>query len=147
MNLKIAQSVRRAFTLAELLIVMAIVGIIAAVTIPLVSANSQKLQSISALQKANNTFANMVNQSQVNTKIESWNFNTDTETFVKEYFLPYVNVAQDCGTTDTGCFADNYTAANTGESLDNNYYNIHFYFNSNTQNIKDYFIRFTYSTF
>lgn len=124
MNLKIAQSVRRAFTLAELLIVMAIVGIIAAVTIPLVSANSQKLQSISALQKANNTFANMVNQSQVNTKIESWNFNTDTETFVKEYFLPYVNVAQDCGTTDTGCFADNYTAANTGESLDNNYYKV-----------------------
>mgnify|MGYP001067986862 FL=1 len=124
MNLKIAQSVRRAFTLAELLIVMAIVGIIAAVTIPLVSANSQKLQSISALQKANNTFANMVNQSQVNTKMESWNFNTDTETFVKEYFLPYVNVAQDCGTTDTGCFADNYTAVNTGESLDNNYYKV-----------------------
>ena len=60
MNLKIAQSVRRAFTLAELLIVIAIIGIIAAVTIPLVSANSQKLQSISALQKANNTFANMV---------------------------------------------------------------------------------------
>lgn len=125
MNSKIMKKARRAFTLAELIIVIAIVGIIAAVTIPLVSSNSQKLQSISALQKANNTFTNMVNQSQVNTKMESWNFNTDTETFVKEYFLPHVSVAKDCGMTDEGCFADSYASANTGgSSVGNDYYKV-----------------------
>ncbi len=125
MNLKNEKGVKLGFTLAEALIVLAIVGVIAAFVIPLVITKSNTVQLVSALQKINNTFTNMANQAQTKENMQDWNFNSTTEEFVKEYVLPNVNVAQDCGMTGAGCFAENYTASNTGTAkVDNDYYKL-----------------------
>lgn len=125
MNLKSKNGVKPGFTLAELLIVLAVVGIVAAFVIPLVVTRSNTIKLISALQKTNNTFTNMVNQAQSKVKMEDWNYNTTTEEFVKEYVLPNVNIAEDCGMTGSGCFAANYTTKNQGGAeVGNDYYKL-----------------------
>ncbi len=115
---------RCAFTLAEVLIVLLIIGVIAAFLIPLLITNSSKTQLVSQLQKAANTFTNMINSAQTSVKMEAWNYDTTTEDFVKTYVLPYVNVAKDCGLAESGCFAEEYTTGYTSAAIDNNYYKV-----------------------
>ena len=100
---------KKGFTLAEMLIVLAIVGIVAAITVPLVISKANNAKFISALQKASNTLTNVVNTAQSDVKMESWEFNFPTETLVNTYILPYLNIAKNCGMgTGGGCFANNY---------------------------------------
>lgn len=113
-----------AFTLVEVLVVIAIIGIIAALTIFLIKSKTSSTKLVAQLQKASNTFTNMVNQAQTSVKMESWDYNTTTESFVQNYVLPYLSVAKDCGTTEEGCFAQEYYAKNTGTPIDNSYYKI-----------------------
>lgn len=122
--MKNEKNTKRAFTLVEVLLVLVIVGIIAAFVIPLLITQSHKAQFVSALQKANNTFTNVVNHAQANVKMENWNYNTTTEAFVKEYILPYLNIAKDCGMDEEGCFAEEYKANNTGETDFSEYYKV-----------------------
>jgi len=125
MNLKNEKNAKRGFTLVEVLLVLAIVGIIAAFVIPLVISHANKTQLTSALQKTSNTFTYMVNHAQADVKMEAWDFNSTTPEFVAAYVLPYINIAKDCGMTDTGCFADTYITNNTGgASIGNDYYKV-----------------------
>lgn len=52
---------KRGYTLAEVLITLAIIGTIAAITIPSLQINAQKAQVVPALQKAMNTLENFNN--------------------------------------------------------------------------------------
>jgi len=107
------------FTLVEVLIVLGIIGIIAAFTIPVVISNANNTKFISALQKASNTFANAVNASQVDVKMESWDFSFPTETLVETYLVPYLNIAKNCKMGTGGeCFANKYTFKDGGEDID-----------------------------
>ncbi len=115
---------KQAFTLVEVLIVITIIGIIAAFVIPLLITKTNSAKLTAQLQKVSNTLNNMANQAQVDIKMESWNFNTTTENFVQNYMLPYIGVAQNCGMTEEGCFAKEYSAKNTGPVIDNSYYKI-----------------------
>lgn len=124
MVLKKEKLAKCAFTLVEVLIVLVIIGIIAAFIISLLKVKTSSVKLVSQLQKASNTFANMINQAQTGVKMESWNYNTTTEDFVQNYILPYIGVAKDCGTTKEGCFAQEYQAKNTGPAIDNSYYKI-----------------------
>lgn len=121
MNKKNSLSAKKGgFTLAEVLIAILVIGIIAAFTIPVLTNKINNAKLITGLQKAAYTFSNMVNAAQVNMKMESWNFDLDTANLAKEHITPYLNVAKDCGmNTGEGCFGKNYKLKDgTADSAD-----------------------------
>ena len=87
---------KKGFTLAEVLITLAIIGIVAALTIPNLVTNYQKKQTISGLKEVYSILNNTVRLSEVeNGPMANWTFpefnNLDsTGEFVKKYYLPYL---------------------------------------------------------
>lgn len=90
----------KAFTLAEVLITLAIIGVIAAITIPTLAANHRKEETLSRLKKFYSTLNQVVLKAQADGN--NWNYwaemanasNDETsETvneFAKQYVLPYM---------------------------------------------------------
>jgi len=106
---------KTAFTLAEVLITLAIIGIVASITIPSIIANNQKKQLETALAKAYKTVTHMTNMAIAqHGDISTWDWedfkNTSSEfmvPFTEKYFLPNLNVMKFCPTSqDLGCFPD-----------------------------------------
>ena len=93
-------SFKKGFTLAEVLITLAIIGIVAALTIPNLVTNYQKKQTISGLKEVYSILNNTVRLSEVeNGPMANWTFpefnNLDsTGEFIKKYYLPYLRSAK-----------------------------------------------------
>lgn len=91
---------KRGFTLAEVLITLVIVGIIAAMTIPAVIAAYKKQEIESRLRKAYSTFANGIKLSEVaNGPFSGWPTAADignVENYWKIYFAPFFSGAKLC---------------------------------------------------
>jgi type II secretory pathway pseudopilin PulG len=90
---------RLGFTIAELLIVMGVIGIIAEMTIPALVRDNEKIQTASQLSKAYTTIAEAVKLSEIdNGSNEFWDWGVGGEylaTFEK-YFAPYLKVTKYC---------------------------------------------------
>ena len=105
-----------AFTLAEVLITLGIIGVVEAITMPAVITNYQKKQTVTQLKKAYSVVSQALVASQAeNGEMSSWglgnigNFTDDkyensnegykiiTTDFVNKYFVPYLNVRDNCG--------------------------------------------------
>jgi len=104
-----------AFTLAEVLITLAIIGIIAAITIPSIVANHQKRTLETQFAKSYRTLQQVVNLAVAeHGGIETWNWEDSMtyakqEEFVKKYFYPRLNIAKYCSVNSPGgCFPDLY---------------------------------------
>ena len=87
-----------AFTLAEVLITLGIIGIVAALTMPALIANYQKKQTVVQLKKVYSVLNQAVARSIVdNGEVESWNWQLisddayNTKQFVETYLTPYLN--------------------------------------------------------
>ena len=90
---------KRAFTLAEVLITLAIIGIVAALTIPTLTQHYKKRVVETRLAKFYTTFNQAINLSQIeNGSYMYWDFPGSTatkeevEAWYKKYFAPYVKV-------------------------------------------------------
>lgn len=95
------------FTLAEVLIVLGIVGIIAESTIPTVLQNFQTQQTISSLKKNFSTFSQAYALAiQDNGTPDNWDMSTDTALI--NILSPYLKITKNCG-LGTGCFTPNTT--------------------------------------
>lgn len=106
-----AKKVKKAFTLAETLIVLAIIGVVASLTIPAVIRSTTQDQYVTALKKAN-TILNQLMEASVmqNGAVKNWavydasgSATYSTATFFEKYFMPYLDLNQDCE-TGSGCF-------------------------------------------
>ena len=76
-HVDMSDNIRRvAFTLAEVLITLGIIGVVAAMTIPTLIANYQEKQTVSRLTKAYATISNAYQMAKVeNGDFSSWGFN------------------------------------------------------------------------
>lgn len=98
-----------AFTLAEVLIALGIIGVIAALTLPHLIIENQKKEMLSRLQKAYTTLSQAVRTSELdNGNNSTWDWGTSGDaTSVKQsfdkYWAPYIKIAKVCDTTLTDC--------------------------------------------
>jgi prepilin-type N-terminal cleavage/methylation domain-containing protein len=89
-----------AFTLAEVLITLGIIGVVSALTLPSVITNYQKQQTVVQLRKVYNELNNVVRLSEVdNGPIINWDYpqkyNTpESVDFLEKYYLPYFKGAK-----------------------------------------------------
>ncbi|GBF23536.1 pilin subunit PilA [Candidatus Gastranaerophilus sp. (ex Termes propinquus)] len=105
---------KKGFTLAEVLITLAVVGIVAASTIPAVVTKLTRQEFVTKLQKAHNTLVNTVKASEKEQgPIQHWNWipsgstgGLTSEAFFNTYFKPHLDIMADCGvaTGETACF-------------------------------------------
>ena len=103
---------KHAFTLAEVLITLGIIGIVAAMTIPTLIVNYQKREFASRLSQTFSVLSNAVKMAQVEYgDVATWGYqkyygltiepDNDKSQYVKEfaekYFLPYLKVSKNYG--------------------------------------------------
>lgn len=87
---------KKAFTLAEVLITLGIIGIVAAMTLPVVTAKTKKLQATARLKKFNSMMYQVVMMSeQANGASSEWNTsNNNMQDFFYKYFAPYMKYTE-----------------------------------------------------
>lgn len=93
---------RQGFTLAEVLITLGIIGIVAALTIPTLVYNYKQRQTSVALKKRYAEFQEIIKLSVLeNGNTTYWNWELETKEFVAKYITPYykLNFCQDCWKT------------------------------------------------
>ena len=123
----------KAFTLAEVLITLGIIGVVAALTMPSLVANYQKKQTVAKLKKVYSTIAQAYEMSKnengpsVDWIDTSTTVNTENvKKYVQTFWLPYFKSIQEC--SKFGDCAYNVNAQSPdGSSLsmiDNNRYSI-----------------------
>ena len=104
---------KNAFTLAEVLLTLAIIGVVAALTIPAVVTKVTKDQYVVGLKKAYNTLKAVEREAiQEHGEMANWDWSTggDPTADFERYFLPHFDVLKNCGaTTEKGCFPEGIT--------------------------------------
>ena len=95
----------KAFTLAETLVVMGIIGVVAALTIPNLSASTGNKENVARVQKAYSTINEAFERTQAeygNLKrwrwADGWNGNDDTDFFANR-LLESLKITKNCGRT------------------------------------------------
>ena len=79
------------FTLAEVLITLGIIGVVAALTLPSVIQKYQKKVTVERLKKSYSTLAQAVQMSvKDNDEVETWDFLLPAQDFMDKYILPYI---------------------------------------------------------
>ena len=99
----------RGFTLAEVLITLVIIGVIAAMTIPTLINKTNKQEDVSRLKKTYSTLAQATNKiiaDEGNPKASIGGWATSTEA-VYNMYKKYLSKAKDCA-NGQGCFANEY---------------------------------------
>ena len=82
---------RNAFTLAEVLITLGIIGVVAALTLPGLMANYQKKVTVTQVKKVYTSLYQAVLLSEAkNGPIESWDFNCSDSEFFEKYLQEYM---------------------------------------------------------
>lgn len=112
---------KKAFTLAEVLISLAIIGVVAALTIPTLIQNYEEKVTVVKLKKVYSVLTNAYQLAQ----LEKGNFNNNEEGITSknfyDYIAPYLKVQKYCG-VEKGCWPDTMIKFLHGadwENLDN----------------------------
>ena len=86
---------KNGFTLAEVLITLGIIGVVAALTIPTLIGNYQKKEVPVRLQKMYNTIQNAISQAELeNGPCDTWIFKDDTE--ATEFYNTQIKSKMNC---------------------------------------------------
>ena len=117
---------KKGFTLAEVLITLGIVGVVASMTLPTLNNNVQKQTYEAGAKKAYNIVSNAVSMYMVDQGVDDlsetplYNNSDGLKAFVNSYF----RVATDCGTkynsdTDASCFSKELYSLDRSKTNDN----------------------------
>ena len=120
----------KGFTLAEVLITLGIIGVVAAVTMPTLITNFQKHETVNRLKETYSILYQAVRLSETeNGLLETWDIPspgwyagtyTYGKTFFKQYLKPFLKVAKECKYLSNDCWADEYIRPNG--VADNSYF-------------------------
>lgn len=118
------------FTLAEVLITLGIIGIVAAITMPTLIQNHQKRSLEAATKKFYSMMSQAVKQYMAdegvddlrNTPLSSENYEDDMNSpeaiaSIKNFVTKYLKVVKECDKNKNDCFAPKYKAWNGGETV------------------------------
>ena len=107
---QLAHQKTKGFTLAEVLITLGIIGVVAAMTIPTLIAKTQKNQTVTKLQKA----ISVLNQAYKMSYAENGEIDANeqmelgSEQYFKEYWTPYIKVNQFCSNARNCGYSSDY---------------------------------------
>lgn len=104
---------KNAFTLAEVLITLGIIGVVAAMTIPTLMNATNSKEIVTALKKAYSTYLNAYTLAQQeNGTPDSWGITNDGAGagVMLSMLKPYLNVTKDCGVGGSCFSGDSYKA-------------------------------------
>lgn len=92
---------KKAFTMAEVLITLGIIGIVAAMTMPGVIKGYQKEQMANQLKKVYSVMQQALQRAEVDYEgVEFWNFSLRANEFTDMYIKPYYQILTDYDNTD-----------------------------------------------
>lgn len=108
----------KGFTLAEVLVTLVIIGVVAAITVPTVIANQQEVEKEARVKKAYGTIANAMTMVKAQGGDYIFDVSSDEDlnlmrNWFDTYFKPYVNVMKTCYNTK-GCWTDGDTKSLNG---------------------------------
>ena len=93
---------KAAFTLAEVLITLGIIGVVAAMTLPAITANYRKQAFINGLKKNYSILSQAFKMSELeNGELSTWNFDQNGTQIFNKYWRKYLKGVTDC--TTLGC--------------------------------------------
>ncbi len=88
---------KKGFTLAEVLITLAVIGIVAVLTIPVMTTKWQKRFYLTALRKKYAEFTQVLRLSTIeNGTMSYWNWELDNKEFISKYIAPYFSQLNEC---------------------------------------------------
>ena len=95
-----------AFTLAEVLVTLGIIGVVAAMTLPSLIAHNKTVESVERLKKAYSVLNQAYKMAELHYgEIENWDWNLSSKDFFNKYFIPYLNAVKNCEDNE-GCWSD-----------------------------------------
>lgn len=95
---------KTAFTLAEVLITLGIIGVVVALTMPTLIQNHKRQENITRIKKVYSILQQDVELAKVeNGDIENWDWNLNLNDFVETYLLKDLKIIKNCK-TQTGCW-------------------------------------------
>ncbi len=116
---------RKAFTLAEVLITLGIIGVVAVLTVPNIVSNYQKKVYVAQLQKVYNQISNAVSLLMVDEEVDNLNETSlycsehtayeDCIVHLGNFFKKYFKISKDCGYDEedwSDCVAEHYKLIN-----------------------------------
>ena len=108
---------RKAFTLAEILIVLAVIGVVATLTLPGLMMNYREKTYIAQLQRTYNSLANAAVAQMVADDVDDLTQSTMTDSRGLEDFIKKnLKVSKDCGGGPGECFASSYSSLEKNSS-------------------------------
>ncbi len=110
----------KGFTLAEVLITLGIIGIVAAMTMPSLITNYQKKQTATQLKKAYSELCQALKMSEAEYgTMDNWDFSGSGDEnrekrndFINYYILPNIKTLKVCQPSSSECWADDVLALN-----------------------------------
>ena len=115
---------RFAFTLAEVLITLAIVGIVAAMTIPTLISDYQEKVTVTKMKKMYSTLTQAYNLYRIeNGVISTPTWTEEGAKIIFGIFQPYLRIMKDCGVDDQSCMTSFIRKQKTGVEDTNPYHN------------------------
>ena len=124
---------KSAFTLAETLIVMGIIGVVAALTLPNLNSSTGDKEKVAKVKKVYSNLNDAMGRAiAVYGPFNEWFTNDNSRTTQVTRFGSrmgeFLKISKDCGTSGTGCFVSNVTPHKTDGSdvtlLGTNYYRL-----------------------